>query len=403
MQTAIIEPIRSTPEGEQADAILRACVHCGFCLATCPTYRLLGNELDSPRGRIYLMKQVLEGEPVTGATQLHLDRCLTCRSCETTCPSGVRYSELLDIGRKLVDQQVTRPLAERLMRRALRAVLPKRELFGSLLHLAQHLRRAAPSSLQALIPERSTSGTIPPARHERTMLVLEGCVQPALAPRINGATARVFDRVGISLVSAQNAVCCGALSFHLDAQVEAKGYMRRNIDAWWPYVEGGVEAIVMTASGCGVMVKDYGRLLCDDPKYAYKAARISALTKDTCEVLQTHELEALDADENRKIAFHAPCTLQHGQQIQGIVEEILTRAGFVLTPVPNGHLCCGSAGTYSLLQPNLSRRLLEQKIDALETGEPDLIATANIGCLLHLQSGSTHPVRHWIELLDPEG
>ncbi len=401
MQTTLAEFIRGTETGAEAEAILRACVHCGFCTATCPTYQLLGDELDSPRGRIYLMKQVLEGETPTGTTQKHLDRCLTCRSCESTCPSGVQYGRLLDIGREVVDKRVERPAVDRVTRKVLRMIIPYRQRFGSLLKLGQWVRPALPSPIKRLVPASSSAGPWPQNSHPRTMLVLQGCVQPALAPRINAAAARVLDRLGIRLIAAQD-TCCGALSHHLSAPEEALTFMRRNIDAWWPHVEQGAEAIVMTASGCGVLVKEYGHLLRNDPAYAEKAARVSELTKDLCEVLHGENLDPLRIATDTQVAFHSPCSLQHGQQLSGVVEAILTRAGASLTPVPDAHLCCGSAGTYSILQRKIADQLKKNKLQALRSGDPDLVATANIGCLAHMQADAEVPVRHWIELLDDQ-
>ncbi len=416
MQTNLADFIKNSPEGQEAEAILRACVHCGFCLATCPTYQLLGDELDSPRGRIYLIKQVLEGQPVTQKTQLHLDRCLTCRACETVCPSGVRYGRLVDIGRGIVEKQVGRDMRAGAMRYALRQTLPDSGVFASLLKLGRLVRPLLPGKLKLSIPPAAlTPGTWPEARHTRTMLVLDGCVQPVLAPNINSTAARVLDKLGISLIKAENAGCCGAVSYHLNAQQEGLDYMRRNVDAWWPFVENiagnaarhGVEAIVMTASGCGVTVKEYGHLLRHDPVYAEKAARISELTRDISEILFAEmDKEAfsfcnsMPDTEKSKLSFHSPCTLQHGMQIRDVVERILVAAGFELTAVPDAHLCCGSAGTYSILQPELSQQLLKNKLTALESGNPVQIVTANIGCLMHLQSGTPLPVRHWIEVLD---
>lgn len=408
MQTKLADFIKHSAEGQEADEILRSCVHCGFCLATCPTYQLLGDELDSPRGRIYLMKQLLEGQPVTEKTQLHLDRCLTCRACETTCPSGVRYGALVDIGRGIVEKQVKRNLQADVMRYSLRKILPNALLFNTLFKAGQLVRPMLPSGLKKKIPVKlGAAQAWPAARHVRAMLLLDGCVQPTLAPNINAACARVLDRIGISLIKADKAGCCGAVTFHLNAQAEGLDYMRRNIDAWWPYIEQEkAEAIVMTASGCGVTVKDYGHLLSHDRDYAEKAARISAMTKDISEILYAEKgrlQELVESKKNgnqTKLAFHSPCTLQHGMKIRGVVEQILSSAGFDLTNVPNGHLCCGSAGTYSILQPELSQQLLKNKVEALESGQPDRIATANIGCLMHLQNGTTTSVRHWIELID---
>ncbi|MCC7548133.1 MAG: glycolate oxidase subunit GlcF [Burkholderiales bacterium] len=405
MKTNLADFIKDTPEGQEANAILRACVHCGFCTATCPTYQLLGDELDGPRGRIYLMKEMLEGREVSRSTQLHLDRCLTCRSCESTCPSGVKYGRLVDIGRHAIEQRVPRPAGQRIERALLRRVVPHASLFTALLRLGQLTRPLLPASLARKVPSSTQAGAWPAPRHARRMLVLQGCVQPGIAPSINPALARVLDRIGISLVAAPEAGCCGAVSWHLNAQEEGLDFMRRNIDAWWPMVEQGVEAIVMTASGCGTMVKEYGHLLAHDPRYAERARRISELTRDATEVLASQRdalAQRLGAHKNArgKAAFHSPCSLQHGQQIRGLAESMLSAVGYTLTQVPDGHLCCGSAGTYSILQPELSKQLLTNKVAALQSGQPEVIATANIGCLAHIQSGTPVPVRHWVELMD---
>ena len=403
MQTQLADWIKDTPQGVEADAILRKCVHCGFCLATCPTYNLLGDELDSPRGRIYLMKQALEGAPVTGRTQLHLDRCLTCRSCETTCPSGVEYGKLVDIGRAVVESKVARKPADRMKRWVLKETLPSRGLFAAALALGRAARPVLPTALARKIPASMPAGEWPRSSHARRMIVLEGCVQPSLAPSINAASARVLDRLGITLVAAERAGCCGAVSFHLNYQDDALGYVKRNIVAWWPHIEQGAEAIVITASGCGTMVTDYGRLLREDPAYAGKATRVSQLAKDVSEIVVAERagvISRLRRGTRPTVAFQSPCTLQHGLKIRGVIESLLIEAGFTLTPVPDAHLCCGSAGTYSLLQSGISQQLLASKVAALESGKPDVIATANIGCLTHIQTGAHVPIRHWIELLD---
>ncbi|MGA8787160.1 MAG: glycolate oxidase subunit GlcF, partial [Polaromonas sp.] len=386
MQTQLAPEFQNTPDGRQAEAILRKCVHCGFCTATCPTYQLLGDELDGPRGRIYLIKQVLEGEMPTRKTQLHLDRCLTCRNCETTCPSGVQYGHLVDIGRKLVDERVPRPAGERAVRWALKEGLPS-PLFAPAMKLGQAVRGLLPASLQAKVPPRQSAGQWPTRAHARKMLMLEGCVQPAMMPNINSATARVLDAAGIQTVVAAKAGCCGAVKFHLNDQEGGKAEMRRNIDAWWPHVEQGVEAIVMNASGCGVTVKEYGYILKDDAAYAEKAARISELTRDLSELLPelVEQLRGQVAAKAGQIAFHPPCTLQHGQQLRGGVEQHLGALGFDIKPAScEAHLCCGSAGTYSVLNPEIAYQLRDRKLGHLGEMAPEVIVSANIGCITHL-------------------
>ncbi|WP_295457801.1 glycolate oxidase subunit GlcF [uncultured Thiodictyon sp.] len=402
MQTHITPQLLATAAGREADAILRACVHCGFCTATCPTYQLLGDELDGPRGRIYQIMQVLEGQTPTRITQGHLDRCLTCRSCETTCPSGVRYARLADIGRHLVAEQVARPWSERLLRSTLVRVAAHPGRLGALLRLGRLVRPLLPAALAAKVPRRRPAGAWPAPRGRRRVLVLEGCVQSVTTPLTNAATARILDALGVDLIRSPQAGCCGALAYHLDAQREGLSAMRRNIDAWWPQLEAGCEAILITASACATTVKEYGELLRDDPVYAPRAARVAALARDPAEWLAQADLSVLGAPgHGRRVAFHTPCSLQHGQQIRGTVESILTRLGFELTQVPDAHLCCGSAGTYSLTQPTIAAALRANKLAALQSGAPELIATANIGCQLHLEGVSQVPVVHWLELLDP--
>ncbi|WP_085667791.1 MULTISPECIES: glycolate oxidase subunit GlcF [unclassified Pseudomonas] len=401
MQTTLSPQARQLPRAEEAESILRTCVHCGFCNATCPTYQLLGDELDGPRGRIYLIKQVLEGNEVTAKTQQHLDRCLSCRNCETTCPSGVDYHNLLDIGRAVVDAAVPRPLGQRLLREGLRNIVPNPRLFKGLINGGQMLRRWLPDALQDKLPHNAVMpASVPGIRHARQVLMLEGCVQPGLSPNTNAAAARVLDRLGISVIPAREAGCCGAVDYHLDAQATGLERARHNIDAWWPAIEQGAEAIVQTASGCGAFIKDYGNLLRADPTYAEKAKAVSALAKDLVEVLREEPLESLGIHANQRVAFHCPCTLQHAQKLGGVVESVLVRMGFDLTAVPDAHLCCGSAGTYSITQPALARSLRDNKLAALESGHPEIIATANIGCQAHLDGAGRTPVRHWIELVD---
>ena len=414
MQTNLADFIKGTPEGDEAEAILRSCVHCGFCTATCPTYQLLGDELDGPRGRIYLIKQVLEGAQVTRKTQLHLDRCLTCRNCETTCPSGVQYGRLADIGRKVVEQRVRRPLAERLTRSILKEALPRAWIFRPVYKAGQLLRPLLAPAMQDKLPPTARAGRWPSREHARKMLVLAGCVQPAMAPNINAATARVLDAFDVQLIVAPRAGCCGALRYHLNDQDAGLDDMRRNVDAWWPLVERGqVEAIVMTASGCGVTVKEYGHLLAHDPAYAARAQRIADITRDLSEIMPQFEDElgarlkekagtgsAAGKGGVKRVAYHPPCTLQHGQQIRGKVEGLLRAAGVDVKLCADSHLCCGSAGTYSVLQAELATELRDRKLANLHAVEPELIVSANIGCLTHLQSGTETPVAHWIELID---
>ncbi|MFT6590319.1 MAG: glycolate oxidase iron-sulfur subunit [Rhodoferax sp.] len=408
MQTNLAPEYQGTADGLAAEAILRKCVHCGFCTATCPTYQLLGDELDGPRGRIYLMKAVLEGEAPTRKTQVHLDRCLSCRNCETTCPSGVDYGHLLDIGRKLVDAKVERPLSEQALRWALKEGLPS-PLFAPAMKLGQWVRPLLPAALQNKVPKPQDAGQWPTRSHARQVMMLAGCVQPAMSPNINRATARVLDAAGIQAVIAPKAGCCGAVKFHLNDQDGGRAQMRANIDAWWPYIDGqsGMEAILMNASGCGVTVKEYGHIFKDDPTYAAKAARISQLTQDISEWLPELVLKLRDQVQASaaNIAFHPPCTLQHGQQLRGGVERHLSELGFkVKVTGCEAHLCCGSAGTYSVLNPELSYQLRDRKLGHLNTtfgpDQPAVIVSANIGCITHLQSGTATPVRHWIEVLD---
>ncbi len=422
MQTNLAPEYKNTEDGIAAEAILRKCVHCGFCTATCPTYQLLGDELDGPRGRIYLMKQVLEGEVPTRKTQLHLDRCLTCRNCETTCPSGVDYGHLVDIGRKLVDAKVPRPAGENALRWMLKEGLPS-PLFGPAMRLGQSVRGLLPAALKNKVPEPQPAGAWPTREHARKVLLLAGCVQPAMMPNVNSATARVLDACGIQTLLARGTGCCGAVKFHLNDQDGGKAEMRANIDAWWPYVQGdaaggqpGAEAIVMNASGCGVTVKEYGHILRNDPLYAEKARHIGALTRDLSELLPDLS-EALrgklkptalrpdpaapSAGDAPPIAFHPPCTLQHGQQLRGGVEKHLNALGFnVRAPLNEPHLCCGSAGTYSVLNPEIAYPLRDRKLGNLAQLQPAMIVSANVGCISHLQSGTATPVRHWVELLD---
>ncbi len=406
MQTTLAPEFQGTREGAEAEAILRKCVHCGFCSATCPTYQLLGDELVGPRGRIYRSKQVLEGKPVTRATQQHLDRCLTCRNCESTCPSGVQYGRLVEIGRKVVEERVERPGAERTVRWLLKEGLTS-PLFAPAMKLGRLARPLLPAALKAKVPAAAPARAHrwPTREHERKVLLLMGCVQPSMMPNVNSATARVLDAAGIQTLVADEAGCCGALRTHLGDVDGGLVDMRRNVDAWWPLVSAGkVEAIVMNASACGAQVKDYGHALAHDPEYAERARRISALTKDLSELLPDlvpRLKPRLRGRGPKKLAFHPPCTLQHGQQLRGGVETHLAALGFeVQLAASESHLCCGSAGTYSVLQPELSTQLRDRKLANLAPLQAEVIVSANVGCIQHLGTGTTTPVRHWVEVLD---
>lgn len=404
MQTNLASWARDTDLGNDADEILRRCVHCGFCQATCPTYQILGDELDSPRGRIYLIKQVLEGKEPTAATQTHLDRCLTCRNCETTCPSGVEYGALVDIGRALVDERVRRPVSQRLARATLRHLLNSR-LFGPALRLGRLVRPLLPPVLRSKVPAPRPVGVLPAdgARHARQVLMPRGCVQPDMMPSIDAATLRVLDAVGIGARDTPAAGCCGAIHFHLDAQEQALEQMRANIDAWLPLIERGeVEAIVINASGCGGMIREYAHHLRHDEIYAPRAAMLVDKVRDIAEILAPHaaQLRARMGPLPARVAFHPPCTLQHWQGLRGVSEKLLADLGFNLQPFTESHLCCGSAGTYSVTQPALSRQLRERKLEAIGQASPDCIISSNMGCVTHLQEGTGTPVRHWIEVVD---
>jgi glycolate oxidase iron-sulfur subunit len=397
--------LAGTPLGREAQELLKSCVHCGFCLPACPTYRVLGNELDSPRGRIYLIKQMVEGAAVTEATREHLDRCLTCRSCESACPSGVRYGRIIDLGRELIEARAPRPMVERTWRSALAMGLSRRAVVTPLLRVAQGVRGVLPAALRSKVPPRAKTGARPNVHRARRVVMLEGCVQPGLAPQVNAAAARVLDRLGITPIPARGESCCGALGHHLGFTERAKLQARSNVDLCARLLDEGAEAIVSTASGCGVFVKDYGHLLKDDPAYAAKAARVAAATRDLCEVISVEDLPRaafVGSVKRGKVAWQAPCTLQHGQRSStaGKVEALLAAVGYELTPVASPHLCCGSAGTYSILQARLSQELRTRKLETLVGGQPALIATANIGCLEHLRAASPVPVKHWVELVD---
>ncbi len=420
METTLAPEFAGTAQGQQAQEILRKCVHCGFCTATCPTYQILGDERDGPRGRIYMIKQMVEGEAVSRETQQHLDRCLTCRNCETTCPSGVDYGRLVDIGRELIETRVSRPAGERLTRHLLKTGLTSR-WFAPAMRIGQSVRGILPAALKAKVPTYRDPGVIPSRSHARRVILLKGCVQPAMLPGIDAATRRLLDHLGIQSMIIEGSGCCGAIKHHLADTAGGLDDARRNIDAWWPLVSAGeIEAIVVNASGCGVMVKDYGHHFADDPVYAEKAAQVSRLTKDPIEFLESllpalsetlaqrrHRSESTPPSEWAstlasldRVAFHPPCTLQHGLKIRAAVERLLSTLGATLVPVADSHLCCGSAGTYSVLQPALSQTLKQRKLAALEQQTPQVILSANVGCITHLQSGTETPVAHWVEWVD---
>jgi glycolate oxidase iron-sulfur subunit len=404
MQTTLSPEFAGTREGVEAEAILRKCVHCGFCNATCPTYQLLGDELDGPRGRIYLIKEMLEGGKVTERTQQHLDRCLTCRNCETTCPSGVRYGQLVEIGRDLVERRVERPLRARAARWLLKEGLTS-PLFAPAMKIGRLLRPLLPSVLRSKVPAggRTARVEFEAREHRRKVLLLKGCVQPAMRPEIHRATRRVLDAAGIQTLFAADEGCCGALRTHLADREGGLADMRRNIDAWWPLVSSGmVEALVINASGCSQMVKEYAHALRHEPAYAERAARIASITRDLSELLPELALTLkgrIQADRAPRLAFHAPCTLQHGQRIVG-VDAGLRALGFDVKQPVESHLCCGSAGTYSVLQPQLAKSLRDRKLGNLDALGSECIVSANIGCIQHLASGTATPVKHWIEVLD---
>ncbi len=400
MQTYFPEQIRNSASGMLAEEIIRKCVHCGFCNVTCPSYQVVGNELDGPRGRIYLIKRALEEGRAGAALRDHLDTCLTCRNCETTCPAGVRYGELLEVGRRVAQAQVPRSAADRTRRWWWRQLLTRRPLFSVLTGLGRAVRPLLPRRLRRQLPPARPAGSWPLVRHRRRALILRGCVQGVLDGSIDAAAARVLDRQGVSLVQVTASGCCGAIDLHLSAESRAREWMRRNIDACWPHIEAGAEAIVATASGCGVMLKDYERLLADDSNYAVKAARFTALVKDISELISTDGLSGVAEQPTPRVIFQAPCTLQHGQRLVDGVEKLLQAAGAECVPVAESHLCCGAAGTYTVLQPDISAALARRKLDNIEAAGEAVLLTANIGCQIHLQGHGGRLVRHWINWLD---
>lgn len=410
MQITIDEALKNTTESIEAKRLLRSCVHCGFCTASCPTYRLLGDELDGPRGRIYLIKGLLEGKPASHKTQIHLDRCLTCLACETSCPSGVEYGHLLDIGRKLINKKIDRTLTERFYLYLLREILPYPQRLSPLLRVANRIKFLLPNKLRKMIPENKPVGISESIvqrrkqrnRHQRKMILFSGCVQPLLAPATNDASARLLDRLGIEIINSYGEGCCGAINHHMGVNDSGLSFIKNNIDAWWHYIEAGIEAIVISASGCGAMIKDYGYILRNDVVYRDKARQISIMAKDIGEIITDEEivkLQKIIKARQKKIAFQNPCSLQHGQKIQDRTETLLRKLGYRIEHIEDANQCCGSAGTYSLLQTELSEKLRSKKITSLQAVKPDLIMTANIGCQLHLQQATDIPVKHWIEIL----
>lgn len=403
MEIHLDKKISGETWAQEAESIVRKCVHCGFCNATCPTYQLLGHESDGPRGRIYLITQLLEGQAADELTRAHLDRCLLCRACETTCPSGVNYGRLLETGRHMLEQQQPRSALDSLKRKLMSAIIPNRQLVQTGVNIARPVRLLLPEKVASQLPLPGKNLQRPSNNHSRKMLLLEGCAQSSLTPETNAAAARVLDRFGIQLLPERKQGCCGAVRLHTSERDKGLKDIRQRIDAWWPSVEAGIEAIISTASGCGVTIKDYAELLKEDPQYAEKAETVARLTMDMSEIISielTKSPPAPELGQNIKVAYHSPCTLQHGQKLSGRVEAVLTQYGFTLLPVVDSHLCCGSAGTYSLLQPDLSGRLKADKLNKLQAHSPDVIATANVGCQLHLRKGTERPVLHWIELLD---
>ena len=398
MQTRLRQP--DTPQGQRADAILRRCVHCGFCNATCPTFQLLGDELDGPRGRIYQIKAMLEGESNLDGTRLHLDRCLTCRACETTCPSGVKYSELVEIGREQLAIRLPRPRWQRLQRWALLAIVPVRKRFAAWVRLANPFNPLLPDRFRVPAPDPAGTSNWPTNTHAQEVLLLEGCVQAVLSPGIDRHLAYLLDHIGIRLRPVKQSGCCGAVPHHLDAPDSARQMARTNLDALLPELGPKSLGILISASACELELREYPQLLTEDPLYREKAQQLAERVLDPAALIAEHLVSDFEARfPGARVALHEPCTLQHGLQRGGALAPLLETLGYAVTPVRDGHLCCGSAGTYSLFQPELSQKLRGDKLENLLADAPDYIVTANIGCLHHLRAASPVPVRHWLELL----
>ena len=400
MQTNLAPKFQQGRHAEAIETILRKCVHCGFCNATCPTYQIRGDELDGPRGRIYQMKQFFEGEPANPEMLKHLDRCLTCHACETTCPSGVKYTRLLEIGKTSIERELPRPWWDRARRWGIVRFINSGWLFALAVKIGQTLVPILPAKLRESVPARQTPVDRINAQHSRKVLMLGGCVQPTLAPNTNARASNLLNKFGIEVIELPENLCCGAAALHTSEPEYGMRQVKRLIDSWWPHIEAGAEAIVVTATGCGVTVKDYEHLLADDADYVAKAKKVSLLYRDLTELVEA-EIEAMDPVEMpaKRIAVHTPCSMQHGLGITNRVETLLAKAGYEICAVAEGHLCCGSSGTYSMLQPALGTQLRTNKIRALSINQPDIIATANIGCQMHLAQDNNLPVVHWIELL----
>lgn len=392
MQTNLPNKLLATSSGQRANDILRKCVHCGFCNATCPTHQITGDELDGPRGRIYLIKEMLEGEQTTQSTMQHLDSCLTCLNCETTCPSGVKFGELAEIGKHILDDKNLRNRYGKFKRWIICKILPYPTRFTPFYLVAKWLKLSILPS-QTLVKSVTTNAQV-----DKKVILLKGCVQSVAMPNINSKLESLLNQLNIGVFTHPQVDCCNAIHHHNGMPEQALENIKKTIDQWWPLVESGYEEIIMTASGCGSMVKDYGRLLQHDSNYAEKARVISAMTKDASEFLSAYPMQKTK-EESATIAFHPPCTLQHNQKITGVVEKILANAGYKVTNFKDKHLCCGSAGTYSILQADMAKQLRDNKIKHIHTSQPDIIATANIGCLLHLQQGTSTPVKHWLDLI----